>query len=104
MTEEKKILKKVGNSFYSPKAINKTNKKVDTIYDEALKKIKETEGTDLDKCSKIGSNISSSIRGSSNPHWIYGKSWCEICGLKRATVNLDLQYGSHRECMNCWSS
>ena len=91
MTEEKKILKKVGNSFYSPKAINKTNKKVDTIYDEVLKKIKETEGTDLDKCSKIGSNISSSIRGSSNPEWVYGEGWCEDCGFNRATVNLELK-------------
>ena len=75
-----------------------------TIYDETIKKIKETEGDDLDKCNKLLINISLSIRGSSNPEWVYGEGWCEDCGFNRATVNLELKYGSHRECMRCWSS
>ena len=34
--------------------------------------------------------------------WIRGPYMCEICGLQKATVNLDLKYGSHKECRYCW--
>jgi hypothetical protein len=27
---------------------------------------------------------------------------CEVCGIREAKVNLDLTYGSHRECRSCW--
>ena len=41
--------------------------------------------------------ISMGIRGN-NMGWIKGGGLCEVCGLRPAEVNLDLQYGSHREC------
>ena len=34
--------------------------------------------------------------------WYGEEGMCEICGLHRATVNLELTYGSHRECRSCW--
>ena len=34
--------------------------------------------------------------------WLKGKGNCEWCGRHPATVNLDLKYGSHRECRYCW--
>tara|TARA_A100001015_G_scaffold292057_1_gene366925 strand:+ start:278 stop:472 length:195 start_codon:yes stop_codon:yes gene_type:complete len=34
--------------------------------------------------------------------WLNGKDMCEICGRHKATVNLELKYGSHRECRYCW--
>ena len=34
--------------------------------------------------------------------WLKGKDMCEWCGRIKATVNLDLKYGSHRECRYCW--
>ena len=34
--------------------------------------------------------------------WIGKKGMCEVCTLRPATVNLDLEYGSHRECQICW--
>ena len=34
--------------------------------------------------------------------WLRGPLMCEICGRHKATVNLDLKYGSHKECRYCW--
>ena len=34
--------------------------------------------------------------------WLKGINMCEWCGRYRATVNLELNYGSHRECRYCW--
>lgn len=34
--------------------------------------------------------------------WLKGPFMCEICGRNKATVNLDLKYGSHKECRYCW--
>ncbi len=34
--------------------------------------------------------------------WLKGINMCEWCGRNRATVNLELKYGSHRECRYCW--
>ena len=34
--------------------------------------------------------------------WLRGKGMCEWCGKHLATVNLELKYGTHRECRYCW--
>tara|TARA_B100000963_G_C22639317_1_gene679501 strand:+ start:8850 stop:9050 length:201 start_codon:yes stop_codon:yes gene_type:complete len=34
--------------------------------------------------------------------WLRGKGMCEWCGKHPATVNLELKYGTHRECRYCW--
>ena len=36
--------------------------------------------------------------------WCFKEGMCEICGMRKATVNLDLKSGSHRECRFCWDS
>ena len=35
--------------------------------------------------------------------WGGKEGMCEVCGLRRATENLMLEYGSHRECYFCWN-
>ena len=35
--------------------------------------------------------------------WLRNPGLCEVCGLRKATVNLDLTFGSHRECQICWN-
>ena len=37
-----------------------------------------------------------------NREWLRNPGLCEVCGLREATVNLDLTCGSHRECQMCW--
>ena len=34
--------------------------------------------------------------------WLIKPGLCEVCGLDKATVNLDLTFCSHRECRICW--
>jgi hypothetical protein len=34
--------------------------------------------------------------------WYGEEGKCEICGIRDATINLDLTCGSHRECQSCW--
>ena len=34
--------------------------------------------------------------------WLGEPNMCEICGMREATVNLDLTVGTHRECRDCW--
>ena len=34
--------------------------------------------------------------------WLGKVGICEVCGNMKATVNLNLKYGSHRECRYCW--
>ena len=41
-------------------------------------------------------------RPNKNRDWWGKKGMCEVCTLRPATVNLDLEYGSHRECQMCW--
>ena len=31
-----------------------------------------------------------------------GNIMCEWCGRHPATINLELKYGSYRECRHCW--
>ena len=38
-----------------------------------------------------------------NRGWLGSPGMCEVCGLHKATVNLDLTFGSHRECQFCWN-
>ena len=35
--------------------------------------------------------------------WMNKEGMCEICGINKASVNLELKYGSHRECYSCWN-
>ena len=68
--------------------------------------IKETQNSDInDKTLKeindTVQKISMGIRGN-NRAWLKGEGICEVCGLRPAEVNLDLKYGSHRECRSCW--
>ncbi len=69
--------------------------------------IKETQNSDIndktlkeinDTVQKISMGIRDNNRG-----WLRGGGICEVCGLRPAEVNLDLQYGSHRECRICWA-
>ena len=39
----------------------------------------------------------------SNNTLINKKVMCEVCGLREAKVNLNLEFGSHRECRICWN-
>ncbi len=34
--------------------------------------------------------------------WLNGEGMCEWCGRHKATINLNLEYGSYRECRYCW--
>ena len=34
--------------------------------------------------------------------WLKGNNICEWCGRHTATINLELKYGSFRECRYCW--
>ena len=65
--------------------------------------VKESFDNDrnYEKINKMVQEISLNIR-SNNRHWIKGEGNCEVCGLRPAEVNLDLKYGSHRECRSCW--
>jgi len=44
-----------------------------------------------------------SINSKSNSTLINEQGMCEVCGLRKAEVNLDLEFGSHRECRICWN-
>lgn len=39
----------------------------------------------------------------SNSTLINKQVMCEVCGLREAKVNLNLEFGSHRECRICWN-
>ncbi len=36
--------------------------------------------------------------------WVNEGKMCQICNKRKATINLDLKVGSHRECLCCWNS
>ena len=42
-------------------------------------------------------------RPKKNREWWGVKGMCEVCTLRPATVNLELNCGSHRECQICWN-
>ena len=35
--------------------------------------------------------------------WEGKPGMCEICGLWKATENLERNFGSHKECFSCWT-
>ena len=45
-------------------------------------------------------NITKTIRKGRD--WLGKPGICENCGHREATHNLDLKFGSHRECGSCW--
>lgn len=55
----------------------------------------------IQELNKLVVNIGMKIRGN-NRGWLGKEGMCEVCGLRRAVVNLDLSSGSHRECRSCW--
>ena len=73
--------------------------------DPSLKYMLESEkdfnNNGLDQLDVLIQNITLKIRNN-NCEWRGVKGMCEVCGLRKATVNLDLKYGSHRECQICW--
>lgn len=42
------------------------------------------------------------LEKSKRTNWLFGEGICEICGVRNATRNLNLDSGSHRECFSCW--
>ena len=64
--------------------------------------------TTKDKITKLDDNnevYQQDIKTKKNnieQRWLRGPLMCEICGRHKATVNLDLKYGSHKECRYCW--
>ena len=68
--------------------------------ENGIKKEEMDEGT-LAKIDNLVQNISMDIR-KNNRDWLKGEGKCEVCGLRFAEINLNLEYGSHRECRLCW--
>ena len=71
---------------------------------ESSKKTIENKNDCADSIQEINKlivNIGMKIRGN-NRGWLGKEGMCEVCGLRRAVVNLDLSSGSHRECRSCW--
>ena len=67
--------------------------------DEDMKKL----GKKIDKLEKDMDNYDiEEKRRKRLANWIYGEGMCEFCGERKATVNLDLKGGTHRECRRCW--
>ena len=64
-------------------------------------KIQDIDNNDLRDINNTVQEISMGIRGN-NRGWLKGEGMCEWCGLRRAEVNLELKYGTHRECRSCW--
>ena len=64
-------------------------------------KSSDFNNNELDELDKLISTISMGIRNN-KVAWRGVQGMCEVCGLRKATVNLDLKYGSHRECRICW--
>lgn len=62
---------------------------------------KDNEDTNK-KINNLVNNITQSIRGN-NRGWLGKIGICEVCKFHKAEVNLDLKYGSHRECRFCWN-
>lgn len=56
----------------------------------------------LNKLNRIVQKSSMNIR-SNNTEFLKQSGLCEVCGLRPATINLDLIFGSHRECTICWN-
>ncbi len=55
---------------------------------------------DLRKLTEKVQEISQKIRPTRC--WLLGEGICEVCGVRKAEVNLDLKAGTHRECRPCW--
>ena len=55
----------------------------------------------LDQLDLLIQDVTLKIRNNKY-EWKGVKGMCEVCQRRIATVNLDLKYGSHRECQSCW--
>jgi hypothetical protein len=56
----------------------------------------------LENLDSLIQKTSMNIRNG-NREWLRNPGLCEVCGVREATVNLDLTFGSHRECRICWN-
>jgi len=77
--------------------------KVRDKYEAAREKIMLEEAKVLSDIDELLGEAVLKIRGSANPPWINGVGMCEDCGVREATVNLNLKHGTHRECERCWA-
>ena len=66
--------------------------------------VNEKEKGDLEKFNKHIQSIIPKILSEQGfeMNWKGVEGVCEWCGIRRATVNLDLKAGTHRECRQCW--
>lgn len=79
-----------------------THKNIDVIFKDVNKRFEKIN----DNIEILEENLKKTeiedIRKKRLENWIYGKGICEFCGHRKATVNLDLKSGTHRECRTCW--
>ena len=68
---------------------------------QILDKKDSNNNEQIDNLNNIIEGVSMRIRNC-NRGWLRSPGICEVCGLRPATVNLDLNFGSHRECRSCW--
>lgn len=68
-------------------------KDIDYIYENKIGKDTVSSPT---TSTPVESNITR------RDYWYFAEGMCEVCNLRRATVNLELKFGSHRECKSCW--
>tara|TARA_Y100001970_G_C14198075_1_gene839353 strand:+ start:400 stop:600 length:201 start_codon:yes stop_codon:yes gene_type:complete len=53
---------------------------------------------------KNDDSINTSENSPSYLRFIKNNKLCEICGKREAKINLELKFGSHRECRICWDN
>ena len=66
-----------------------------------VKNMDSLDNNDIINNKKINNEDHNNIEERKNI-WLKGINMCEWCGRNRATINLELKYGSHRECRHCW--
>ena len=60
----------------------------------------KSEKEAMESLNRTIQSMTDKIRG--GREWLGKPGMCEWCGYNEATHNLDLKFGSHRECKVCW--
>lgn len=89
---------------------NNDNHTIKNIENNNIEKIINNEKSEINDIIQKSTNsirnnwmIFNGISGNKKPReWLTSNGLCEVCGLRKATVNLELKFGSHRECQSCW--